>query len=77
MSDESTICQKCGCSMTIRDGCDDTGFCDECAQAIAVAAEAFVIAHKEDYDTMKESSSMDVDPNFIGLVEAVLPAEEL
>lgn len=70
-----TICQKCGFNHVLRDGYDDTGFCDDCAQAIAIAAEAFVIAHREDFDVMKMSNSMDIDVNFLGLCEAVLPVE--
>lgn len=71
------VCQKCGSDMSIRDGFENTGFCDDCAQNIAVAAEAFVIAHKEDYEAMVKSESMDIDVNFLGLCDAVLPDEEL
>lgn len=74
---EEIVCQKCGCGFTLRDGYDNTGFCDDCAQNIAVQAEAFVIAHREDFEAMKQSSSMDIDVNFLGLCDAVLPVEDL
>lgn len=76
MSDNDTICQKCHEQFFVRDGEDNTGFCDDCAHDIAIAAEAFVIAHREDFEAMKTSNSMDIDVNFLGLCEAVLPVEE-
>lgn len=74
--DEFEICQHCCCGMSIRDGEDSTGYCDDCAQKIAMAASEFVEAHKEDYELLKTSDSMDNDPKFLALCESVLPIEE-
>lgn len=73
MSYRDSICRKCGEGMTIRDGCDPTDFCDDCAQTIAKAAKAFVIAHRQKYDREKVSGSAKVGSTFMGLCDAVLP----
>lgn len=64
---EDHICRKCGCGISIPDDLDDTGFCNLCAQSIASAAEAFVLAHK---------GRQDIDLDFLFLCEAVLPIKE-
>lgn len=62
--------------MSIPDDLDNTGFCNLCAQSIASAAEAFVLAHKEYFEEIKMSISQDIDLDFLFLCEAVLPIEE-
>lgn len=75
--DHDGLCIKCNESVSLRDGCDSTGYCDDCAQNIALAAKHFVETHKPDYDEVKDSNSASNDPEFLLLCEAVLPEDDL
>lgn len=68
----SSNCQRCKETFVIHDGFDVSDYCDECAQIIAMKAAEFVEKHKEDYELLKTSDSMDNDPEFLNLCEAVL-----
>lgn len=69
---KAVLCLHCKAFTEIPVSHPEPEYCWDCMLEIVTRAHQFVIAHQEEYDLLKTSNSMDNDPEFLNLCEAVL-----